>query len=143
MSKKNISFNTEINSFLNFEIINCYRRFENFDIDSTNDNLTQEKDGITYLVFNNNQVIIFYPNSERFSIDYKLSDISCINSDLKEITSNKFWKNLVNQKIETIKNLFSESKIPYGIRFIFKNNLKLDIVYISESEIEFDALVIR
>lgn len=143
MSKKNISFNTEINSFLNFEIINCYRRFENFDIDSRNDNLTQEKDGITYLVFNNNQVIIFYPNSERFSIDYKLSDISCINSDLKEITSNKFWKNLVNQKIETIKNLFSESKIPYGIRFIFKNNLKLDIVYISESEIEFDALVIR
>lgn len=143
MSKKNISFNTEINSLLNFEIINCYRRFENFDIDSTNENLTQERDGITYLVFNNNQVIIFYPNSEQFSIDYKLSDISCINSDLKEITTNKFWKNIVNQKIVSIKNLFAESKIPYGIRFIFKNNLKLDIVYISESEIEFDALVIK
>jgi hypothetical protein len=103
----------------------------------------QESDGTTYLFFSDEKVFGFYANTENFTINVKeIRDDTEINNS-KDVSSNNYWEKRLNVRIKDVSLVYGTNEHPYGISFILENDLKIDLHYISESDYEFDALVIR
>lgn len=130
----------DINRLIGLKIVKSYRFFYESFLDEMPENLRdQETDGSLCLLFSDSTVIEIKPISEDFSIDIKKRDIDYIknNSDLKNVSNNSFWSQLVNKKISLVKLLEN------GIQIGFENSKKIEIKYLSETEYTFDSLIIR
>jgi len=139
---KNISDN--ISSLKGLYIKNCFRIFSESDYESIPDDLReQESDGSTFLIFSDESVYGFFPNTEKFTIELEKLHIKDIPNNSYDVSKNVFWSSVIGIKITSIKQLYSNLNIHYGFRFFFENNTIIDIKYISESVYTFDALVIR
>ncbi|PJJ11144.1 hypothetical protein CLU83_4640 [Flavobacterium sp. 1] len=131
---------TYINRLIGLKIVKGYRFFyESFLDEMPEDLRDQETDGSLCLLFSDNTVLEIKPISENFSIDIEKRDINYIknNQDLKNVSNNSFWSQLVNIKISSVKLLEN------GIQIGFENLKKIEIKYLSETEYTFDSLIIR
>jgi hypothetical protein len=103
----------------------------------------EESDGITCLVFSSQEAVTFYPNSEEFSITFDYLDAHLAEGFVK-VPTNEYWSTRLENPIEDVKLLHSEySSEPYGLNIVLENGRSVKLVYVSESEFEFDALVLR
>lgn len=105
----------------------------------------EESDGLTYILFSNGEVLCFAPESERFTIRYKSISQNEIPHDALLVSSNTYWSKRIDQEIIEVgflngNNLHSN---PYGLRLNLINSKRIDIMYISESDYTFDALIIK
>lgn len=133
-----------MNSFKGLQLQDCFRKYydDHGDFDS-NDNLDQELDGDTFIVFSDKTVIGFYAHSEAFSLKIDFS-ATLENTVATNVSGNLFWKNKIGNDVVDIQLLYSEYRSnPYGVKFILSNDTCFEIVYVSESDYTFDAVVIR
>jgi hypothetical protein len=129
-----------INGLIGLKIVKSYRFFYESFLDEMPENLRdQETDGSLCLLFSDNTVIEIKPISEDFSTDIQKKDINYIknNQDLKDVSSNSFWIQLINIKISSVKLLEN------GIKISFENSKKIEVKYLSETNYTFDSLIIR
>lgn len=132
-------------SLKGLSIQSCLRLFYNEDIiiDIPDEDKEQELDGNTFLFFSNGEIIGFYPSSENFTIQITKHKKEDIPKNSSNISNNKFWKSIIGEKILEVELLFNILEIPYGVRFEFNNKKSISLQYVSESEYDFDALIIR
>jgi hypothetical protein len=128
-------------------LLECKRLYHDSDISDKKIINDAEEDGITYLVFfkNGNKTIIeFKPHTEIFSLDYSLVSQSEMKIDLMGITSKEWIKPVINKKIESFSLIYGEYlETPYGLSLKFENGSMLNLLYMSETKVDFDALVLR
>jgi hypothetical protein len=124
------------------KIDSVYRKF--FErVDLNNELSLHESDGSIVLVFKNGYSISFYPNTEKFTITYEINE-NLNYYDLVNLGHAKFWKRILGKSIINIEKQFEYDKInPSGIIITLDNLIKIKILYVSESEFTFDALIIR
>ena len=128
---------------MDLKIAKCYRKFNSYDVSHIPvDVRNLEQDGLVFLVFENDKILGFYPNTENFSVDFSFIESVEINQ-LVDISSDLFFVNKLSFKINNISNLYEFLDEPYGVEFLFENNSKMNIIYESESDYEFDSLIIR
>lgn len=136
-----VYFNSE--TLIGQSIRKCLRHFNSYDLSHIPDELRYlEADGTILLLFSNEHVVKFIANTEFFSIKIE----SQIHSDLtnyKDISQNKFWQQRIGKAIQKIEFLHDKLEQPYGLKFYLENNHNFTIQYVSESDYEFDAIVIR
>ncbi|SHF73631.1 hypothetical protein SAMN05444377_11746 [Flavobacterium fontis] len=126
-----------------FSIQKCLRHFNNYDSSHIPAELRElEADGTILLLFSNETSIIFRANTETFSIEIENRNVLDVN-DFTDITKNKFWEHRIGKTIQDIEFLFGKLEQPYGIKFYLENNCNFTIEYLSESNYEFDAIIIR
>lgn len=147
MNKKGIkNIYEDSNLIIGKTIQKCERYLSENDFEDIPESLlSTESDGITYLTLNNELILGFYPHTEKSTISYSTLNKNDVgNTDLINISTNYLIKNILNIPIKGITLLKNEFLIePYGVRFIFENDKSIELLYLSESEYTFDALVIR
>ncbi|MBF4485041.1 hypothetical protein [Flavobacterium sp. CSZ] len=132
--------NINIDGLTDLKIIKSYRFFYESFLDEMPEELRdQETDGSLCLLFSDNTVIEIKPISENFSIDIQKRDINYINNnqDLKDVSNNSFWRQLLKIKISSVELLEN------GIQISFENSKKIEVKYLSETKYTFDSLIIR
>jgi hypothetical protein len=138
-----MSFVYDITQLKNLSIQKCLRGFPKYDIGHIPDNLKdQESDGDIYFVFSNECILKISAITEIFSIGIT-EQIKIIESNFSDISSNAFWKNRIGKSIFDVEVLSGNSKYPFGVKFKLENSMDFKIEYVSESDYEFDAIVIR
>lgn len=103
----------------------------------------QEADGSIFIEFNNNKILCLYANAEEFTIDYEIINNGEIPLKARIVSNNTYWSTRINEKIIDIITICGESSIPYGVMFKLEKGLDIRIMYLSESEYDFDSLIIR
>ena len=106
-------------------------------------NIYEESDGITFILFSNQKVFKFFPNTELFTIGYNIIDESQIPNEAINVTNSDYWKLRVGKKIVEIEGMFGASETFYGLNFILESNINIQLQYISENDYTFDALIVR
>lgn len=133
----------ELKSLEGLSIVKCLRKFNTYNVSHIPIGLRNlEQDGITFLVFDNNKIVKFSPNTEVGTINYCF-DESIDNNQLTDISNDLFFEKIIGFKIISLSNIFGFIDNSYGIEFTFENGSRMRIVYESESNYEFDALIIR
>ncbi len=133
-----------MNFFIGQTLQGCFRRYyddhDDFDYD---DNLDQELDGDTFLIFSNSEAIGFYADTEAFSLKVGFN-VQLENTESVEVSKNLFWKNKIGNSLVDVQLLHSKHRPnPYGIKFILSDGPSFEIVYISESDYTDDAVIIK
>ncbi len=143
MKNKSLASLQELKNIIGLKIVKCYRKFNTYDVSHIPVNLRNlEQDGLIFLILEDNSIIGFYPNTESFSIDYNFIEDLEINQ-LIDISEDLFFKNIIGFNIVNLTNLYEFLEKPYGLEFVFENNSRMNIIYESESDYEFDSLIIR
>ncbi len=125
-------------------IIGCKRIFNTYDSEHIPIILKdQEKDGSTFLYFSNGTIYGFYAYTENYTLNIEKLFPTKVPDSAIDISVNWFWSRVTGKKIIRIELLYGKSEIPLGILFSFENSINVELKYISESEHEFDALIIK
>ena len=131
--------NSLLEEMVGLKIAKCYRYFyENFSDSIPDDLIDQETDGSLCVLFSNNLLIEFIPKSEDFSINISQKGLNYLENDkLKDVSNNSFWSKFTNKSVKNV------TALKYGFRISFENLDSIEILYFSETDYTFDALVIR
>lgn len=143
MKNKSITNLQELKSIIGLRIVKCYRKFNTYDVSHIPVYLRNlEQDGFTFLKLEDNRILGFYPNTENFSIDYDFIESIEVNK-LIDVSDDLFFENIIGFKISNLSNLYGFLDVPFGLEFWFENNSRMRIIYETESDYEFDSLIIR
>lgn len=122
----------------------CWRRLSVIEQDGIPDNLREEEaDGNTYLQFSSGLCVGFYPNSELYTVEFEVLEEKQIPKDASDVSKNDYWQQRVAHNILDITLLYGATNKPYGVKFNLQNHQEVQLLYVSESEFTFDALIVR
>ncbi|HKK62467.1 MAG TPA: hypothetical protein VJ951_07900, partial [Bacteroidales bacterium] len=80
----------------------------------------QESDASTYLIFSDDSILGFFPNSEDFSVDIERINKNQLPQKLSDVSNNSFWKQRVYSKIMDVKLLSRKFNQVFGVQFILE-----------------------
>jgi hypothetical protein len=127
--------NTSINA--------CWRSLSELELDNIPDEYQEEAaDGSTYLQFSDGTVIGFYAHTEAFTVQFKILPTKGIPENAIETSRNAYWQKRINTPIVNIKLIYQAIPQPAGLEFFLSNQQTIRLLYVSENEYTFDALVI-
>lgn len=122
----------------------CWRSLSAIEQEGVPDEVKEEEvDGNTYLQFSNGLFIGFYPSSEHYTVEFEVLEENQIPKEVINVSGNIYWKQRIAHKVLDIELLYGFADKPYGIKLHLTNQQEVQLLYVSESEFTFDALIVK